>query len=61
MNLRTVDIYMTDFLQLLIDSGELIHSVKVNSGWIEIDSQEDLEAYQALIQSGDYSIYDPGA
>lgn len=46
--------YMTDFLQALIDEGYKLRSVPVKGGWLEIDSLKDLESYQnmpELIQS----------
>ena len=58
---RRCDIYMTDFLQLLIDSGQPIHAVKVHSGWIEIDDQDDLAAYQALIDADKLTLFNPGS
>ena len=34
---------MTDIIQGLIDVGYPIHAVKVNRGWLEIDSMSDLK------------------
>jgi NDP-sugar pyrophosphorylase family protein len=42
--------YMTSFLQILINKGWNIKAVEVNSGWLEIDSTDDLNAYEALYQ-----------
>lgn len=36
--------YMTDLLQLMIDRGERLVSVKVNGGWVEIDTVDDLQS-----------------
>ena len=36
--------YMTDFLQALIDSGERVSPIFINSGWIEIDTVNDLKS-----------------
>jgi L-glutamine-phosphate cytidylyltransferase len=37
------NIYLTSFLQLLIDSGFKLSPVFIEGGWVEIDSVEDLE------------------
>tara|TARA_B100000989_G_scaffold214088_1_gene162764 strand:+ start:23692 stop:24444 length:753 start_codon:yes stop_codon:yes gene_type:complete len=37
--------YLTTFLQLLIDNDIEINPVYINGGWIEIDSIQDLENY----------------
>lgn len=40
------NMYMTSFLQLIIDRLMLIHAVFIEGGWLEIDSKTDLEAYK---------------
>jgi len=35
------DMYMTDFIQSIIDSGHSVHAVPVSRGWLEIDSLSD--------------------
>lgn len=42
--------YMTEFLQLMIDNGTEIKSVEVNNGWLEFDTVEDLELYSAMLR-----------
>lgn len=42
-------IYMTDFLQLLINRGIPVKGVRIQGGWIEIDSVKDYEIYQSLL------------
>ena len=42
------NMYMTSFLQLLIDSGWQAKAVLVNNGWLEIDSVEDLFKYESM-------------
>lgn len=37
------NIYMTDFLQHLIDTGSKAEPEFINGGWVEIDTVEDLE------------------
>ncbi len=41
-------IYLTDFLQLLIKSGWKIKPAHVSGGWLEIDTIEDLRLYEKL-------------
>ena len=41
--------YMTDLLQALISSGERIHAVPIEHGWLEVDTVKDLEQYEAMI------------
>jgi L-glutamine-phosphate cytidylyltransferase len=37
------NIYMTTFIQLLIDNGFRVTPVEIDGGWVEIDSVEDLK------------------
>ena len=40
---RSLDqLYMTDFLQALIDRDVPVHAVTVDGGWLEVDTTEDL-------------------
>lgn len=39
-------IYMTSFLQLLIDNLMPIEAVFINGGWVEFDTVKDLEVYE---------------
>ncbi|MEZ8094454.1 NTP transferase domain-containing protein [Photobacterium swingsii] len=53
------NLYMTSFLQLLIDSGWKAKAVKVTNGWLEIDSVSDLELYERKIDDGSLvDLYD---
>ncbi len=45
-------IYMTDFLQGLIDEGSNIKAIMCNKGWLEFDSENDLNCYHELYSSG---------
>ena len=45
-------LYMTDILQGIIDSGFPVHQVPVQRGWLEVDSQKDLELAEHLIEAG---------
>jgi len=46
------NIYMTSFIQYLIDSGINFSPVYIKNGWVEIDTVEDLNAYEKLISEG---------
>jgi choline kinase len=47
------NMYMTSFLQLLIDAGWQAKAAVVNSGWLEIDSVDDLEQYEGMFKKGE--------
>jgi len=47
------NMYLTSFLQCLIDSGWFIKAVPVYNGWLEIDTAEDLEYYEKMAFSGE--------
>jgi dTDP-glucose pyrophosphorylase len=34
---------MTDMIQELVDNGSLVQSIDIKGGWMEIDTQQDLE------------------
>jgi|TARA_B100001750_G_scaffold180928_1_gene149448 choline kinase len=40
--------YMTDFLQGLINSNYNLKAVKIENGWLELDSVRDYEIYQEM-------------
>ena len=42
------NMYMTSFLQHLIDSGFPLQAVEVENGWLEVDTTEDLERYERM-------------
>ncbi len=46
------NMYMTSFLQLLIDKGWKVRAVLVNSGWLEIDTLDDLTKYESMAKEG---------
>ena len=46
------NMYMTSFLQHLIDAGRRLEAVFVDGGWLEIDEPADLEAYERLHHAG---------
>ena len=45
--------FMTAYLQLLIDAGVRIDAVGVDGGWLEVDTLDDLRAYDALQARGE--------
>ena len=47
-----VGMYMTSFLQWLIDHGRPVRAVPVDGGWLEVDSAGDLELYERLHEQG---------
>ncbi|MEM0951369.1 MAG: phosphocholine cytidylyltransferase family protein [Cyanobacteria bacterium P01_H01_bin.74] len=52
---RIENLYMTDFIQHLIDTGWLVNGVGIDGGWLEFDTVSDLETYQMLAQNGQLS------
>lgn len=40
--------YMTSFIQQLIDAGWNVRPALINNGWLEVDTLEDLRRYEAL-------------
>ena len=51
------NLYMTDFIQLLIDSGFEVKAVPVLGGWLEIDTENDIKCYEKLIDSKKLNEY----
>lgn len=47
--------YMTTFLQVLIDEGWVIRAVPIKHGWLEVDTVEDLQLYERLAAEGTLS------
>ncbi len=44
--------YMTDMLQCLIDAGHEVHPIRIQRGWLEIDTVDDLALYQKWLNTG---------
>lgn len=44
--------YLTTFLQLLINAGWMVMPATVNHGWLEVDTVEDLLIYEKLNKEG---------
>ncbi|BCA94932.1 sugar nucleotidyltransferase [Legionella antarctica] len=51
------NMYMTTFLQLLINEGWKAKSVDVKNRWLEVDSIHDLSMYEALAMEGNLGKY----
>lgn len=44
--------YMTSFIQQLIDCGWNVRPALIENGWLEVDTVEDLRRYEALAATG---------
>jgi len=51
------NMFMTSFLQHLVDVGWPIRAVPVRGGWLEVDSTDDLALYHALHERGELAAY----
>lgn len=51
------NMYMTSFIQHLIDSGRSVHASLIDSGWLEIDTAEELELFSRLHADGELAKY----
>ena len=47
------NMFMTSFIQQLIDAGWPVQAVLVDNGWLEVDAVSDIELYERLAQSGE--------
>ncbi len=53
------NMYMTSFIQHLIDNDWGVAAALVNNGWLEVDTADELEHYNQLIEQGGLSsIFD---
>lgn len=46
------NMYMTSFLQQIIDAGVEVRAAFTDKGWIEVDTAKDLELYEELARDG---------
>jgi choline kinase len=46
------NMYMTSFLQALVDAGHPLQAIPVHGGWLEVDSRDDLEGYRQMLAEG---------
>ena len=51
------NMYMTSFIQGLIDNSWKVSSVLVNGGWLEIDTLNDFKIYNTMYDKGTLSKY----
>lgn len=51
------NMYMTSFVQHLIDLGWPVQACLVDNGWLEVDTADELEAYEAMAKSGELNSY----
>ncbi len=51
------NIYMTSFLQYLIDHVQPLRAVLIDGGWLEVDTTRDLEIYNQLRETGTLDEY----
>ena len=49
------NMYMTSYLQMQIDNGTTLSGVPIQGGWVEVDSAEDKESYEKMIEDGKMS------
>lgn len=47
------NMYMTSFIQHLIDAGHEVRAAFTDNGWIEVDTVEDLKHYERLHRTGE--------
>lgn len=55
--LENGQMYMTDFIQLLIDKGSVCQAVLCDGGWLEIDSVNDLNLYNEMENKNELSAF----
>lgn len=51
------NMYMTSFLQHLIDTGHAVTAVPVRGGWLETDSLADLRTYHEMQSRGELAAF----
>ncbi|RUO78719.1 nucleotidyl transferase [Pseudidiomarina taiwanensis] len=55
------NMYLTSFLQHLINLGWPVKAVSVESGWLEIDTVEDLNFFNETLKEGMFDLFNCGA
>ena len=48
--------YMTSFIQLLIDAGWMVMPARVKHGWLEVDTADDLQLYERLFSENKLDV-----
>lgn len=51
------NMYMTTFLQILINRKWKAKAIKIENGWLEVDTPEDLELYHSMHKDGSLSRF----
>ena len=51
------NMYMTSYLQMQIDKGTILSGIPIEGGWVEVDSVEDKEIYEKMIEDGKMSVF----
>ncbi len=51
------NMYMTSLLQYLIDTGRDVHACLIDSGWLEVDTAEELEHFESMASNGTLDDY----
>lgn len=51
------NMYMTSFIQYLIDLGWPVRAVPVDNGWLEIDTKADIDLYNRMHKEGTLKNY----
>jgi choline kinase len=51
------NMYMTSFIQHMIDTGHDVRAAFTDNGWIEIDTVEDLARYEQMQQAGELAHF----
>lgn len=51
------NMFMTSFIQRLIDVGYDVRAAFTNSGWLEVDTVEDLERYEQMGRTNDLANF----
>ncbi len=54
------NMYMTSFLQYVIDHVSPVAAVVIERGWLEVDTVEDLDTYEAMARDGVLDRYFAG-
>ncbi len=51
------NMYMTSFIQHLIDRGWHVQSVPIHNGWLEVDTLKDHQTYEQMYRDGSLSSF----
>lgn len=51
------NLYMTSFIQHLIDAGVPVQACLVNNGWLEVDTTDELAVYENMARQGRLAEY----